>query len=761
MIVSNYVSEIVKLVNSFSSQVETMSQFSMLIFLNTFKIKVLNNVFSLDDLAFFIAIVKEVSYRTIFEKHRDHQVIGALYMMDRYIIEMYTGEGKTLCAVISAIFLSIKYKNCVIVTVNSYLSIRDYNWMLPIYDYLNIKVGCVCLYNEEFDMLNRKNAYNNQIIYVDYSSLGFDYLKDHIAVKNDDIIQSKLYSVIVDEADSILIDNAKIPYVISSYKNDSNVYLFRYVLEIVNCICLNDLDIDLRSKTCFINNNGYIKIESYIEQNIVRYVHDNVINLKDCKKDEFLYNLYDYDNAYLLHLIDKVVYAKFMLKKDVHYIVRDDNVYIINENTGRIDENVRYSDNLHQAIEAKEEVTIKGNTGIATTISTAMLFKTFIYISGMTGTIMDSKYEIMSIYNVNVVSIPTFVKNIRIDHCNSISMTLSEKMEEIIDLVLKKHMIGQPILLCTVSVYESEVISNMLINYNIKHQVLNAKNDKLEAEIIAMAGMPYAVTIATNIAGRGTDIKLGGPKYNEKLRNFVISVGGLFVICTQRQSSIRLDKQMMGRCARCGDPGETKFFISFEDEIMLSVEIPSIVYSMHYYKNYDAISLLLQSIVSNIQKSIESINHAIREHKLKTNIVVNDVRNVFNIIITNFRDGDVFYLMNLLIKNTLLHIRSLKMSVSYFKIYFSIYYYYIYQLFYDICSYCVDIWGYFCEICVNIETTSFLKSSLYYKDISIFRSNVWNAWNTMFLHMCKHILFMITNHVKKCLFSCIILLNEN
>ena len=524
---------------------------------NFFKEKLKNDA-SLDEIlndAF--AVVREASKRTLGQRHFDVQIIGGLILNDGKITEMKTGEGKTLVSTLPAYLNSLTGNGVHIVTVNDYLAKRDSEWMGEIFKFLGLKVGVI--YSGQTDE-EKQEAYSADITYGTNNEFGFDYLRDNMKHSTDQMFQKKRNFAIVDEVDSILIDEARTPLIISGMiedKSDLYVKIDRLIPKIED----KDIDIDEKSKSINLTESGNESLDKIL-------IKEGFIDEKA--------SIYDIENVSLVHHINQALKAHKLFHKDTDYLVKDNQVIIIDEFTGRMMEGRRFSDGLHQALEAKEKVTIQPENQTLASITFQNYFRLYNKLSGMTGTALTEAEEFMDIYGLGVISVPTNMPVTRVDSDDEIYRTSEEKYEAIINNVIECNNRKQPVLVGTVSIEKSEILSKLLKSKKINHNVLNARYHEKEADIIAQAGKPGAVTIATNMAGRGTDIQLGGNVEDTTqltddqidLKKQVIASGGLFVIGTERHESRRIDNQLRGRSGRQGDPGESKFYLSLEDDLM-------------------------------------------------------------------------------------------------------------------------------------------------------------------------------------------------
>ena len=589
-----------------------------------FKKNVQNGSLKLDDIIpESFALVREAAKRTLNERHYDVQIAGGLILHKGKIAEMKTGEGKTLVSTLPAYLNSITGKGVHIVTVNDYLAKRDAAWMGKVFNYLGISTGCI---TNELDDVERKKNYLCDITYATNNELGFDYLRDNMKYELSEMVQRDHYFCIVDEVDSILIDESRTPLIISG-KLEDKTSLYSTSNDFIQHLQKKDFELDEKNKNVILTDAGVDKIEK-------------LANKKNILKNN---NFYDPANLDLVHHTNQALKANLIFRKDTDYIVRDGKVQIIDEFTGRVMGGRRFSDGLHQAIEAKENVKIEEENQTLASITYQNYFRMYKKLAGMTGTAMTESEEFYDIYKLNVVSIPTNKKMLREDSNDKIFRTEAEKYNAITKKILECNGRGQPVLVGTTSIEKSEKISEFLINKKIKHNVLNAKQHDKEAKIIAEAGKPGAVTIATNMAGRGTDIKLGGNKdfiEDGKENNFedfkkdenkVKELGGLFIIGTERHESRRIDNQLRGRSGRQGDPGKTIFFISLQDELMRIFggdSIDGMLKKLGLKENESIDHPWINKAMERAQKKVESRNFDIRKTLIKFDDVMNDQRQV-------------------------------------------------------------------------------------------------------------------------------------
>ena len=569
------------------------------------------------------ALVREAAKRTLGERHYDVQLAGGIILHGGKIAEMKTGEGKTLVSTLPAYLNSLSGKGVHIVTVNDYLAKRDSEWMGKVFNFLGTSTGCI---TNDLDDNERKKNYNCDITYATNNELGFDYLRDNMKYELNEMVQRDYNFCIVDEVDSILIDESRTPLIISGRLEDKT-NLYSISNELIKHIKKGDFELDEKNKNVILTDIGIDKIEKLSIQK--RILKNN--------------NFYDPENLSLVHHINQALKANMIFKKDSDYIVRDGKVQIIDEFTGRVLSGRRFSDGLHQALEAKENVNIEEENQTLASITYQNYFRLYKKLSGMTGTAMTEAEEFYDIYKLNVVSIPTNKKMVRKDHNDQIFRTELEKYNSITGKIIECNKIGQPVLVGTTSIEKSEKISSFLNQKNIKHNVLNAKHHEQEAKIIAEAGKIGAVTIATNMAGRGTDIKLGGnkdffeegqesnSKQIEKDMSKVKQLGGLFIIGTERHESRRIDNQLRGRAGRQGDPGSSIFFISLQDELMRIFggdSIDGMLKKLGLKQNESIDHPWINKAMERAQKKVESRNFDIRKSLIKFDDVMNDQRQV-------------------------------------------------------------------------------------------------------------------------------------
>jgi len=617
---------IVDQINSLENDFLTLSDSDLKNKTDEFKKRLKNNE-SLDKiLPEAFAVVREASKRVIGQRHFDVQLMGGLILHQGKISEMKTGEGKTLVATLPVYLNSLLEKGVHVVTVNDYLAKRDSEWMGKIYEFLGLRVGCLTDQTNDED---RKSVYNCDVVYGTNSQFAFDYLRDNMKLSLEEMVQRDFYYCIVDEVDSVLIDEARTPLIISgpSENNSSEYFLCN---KIVKELQKNDYLVDEKDKNVNLTDPGIDSVEAKLAQ------------LKLLQGSNF----YDPQNLSLVHHINQSLKANLLFLKDKDYIVRDNQVQIIDEFTGRVLDGRRYSDGLHQAIEAKEGVPIQSENQTFATITYQNYFRLYKKLAGMTGTAMTEAEELLDIYKLDVVEVPTNVAMSRKDLNDQIYRTEKEKLQAIVNDIKDAHSTKQPVLVGTTSIEKSEKISNILKKENITHNVLNAKQHEKEAEIIALAGCPGAVTIATNMAGRGTDIQLGGnldarlkkennsdseKERHKKDKELVINSGGLFVIGTERHESRRIDNQLRGRSGRQGDAGKSIFYLSLEDDLMRIFGSEKIDYMLQKlgFKEGESIDHpWINKALEKAQQKVESRNFDIRKTLLQFDDVMNDQRKV-------------------------------------------------------------------------------------------------------------------------------------
>lgn len=581
------------------------------------------------------ATVREASKRVTGMRHFDVQLIGGIILHEGRIAEMKTGEGKTLVATCPVYLNALEGKGVHVVTVNDYLAKRDAEWMSQIYNFLGLSCGIIVhgLTDEE-----RRNAYHSDITYGTNHEFGFDYLRDNMKFYKRDLVQREFNYAIVDEVDSILIDEARTPLIISGPAEDSSELYIR-ISDIIKTLVPEDYEKDEKDRNITLTEIGNEKVERLLKEN---GIIDNGL-------------LYDLKNIHIVHYVNQLLKAWNLFEKDVDYVVKDGKIVIVDEFTGRMMEGRRYSDGLHQAIEAKEGVQVQQENQTLASITYQNFFRLYKKLSGMTGTAMTEAEEFQQIYNLSTSVVPTNLPVARVDENDEVYITFREKCNAIIKQIKECNARQQPVLVGTASIEKSEIISSYLKKEGIKHNVLNAKFHEYEAQIIADAGMPGAVTIATNMAGRGTDIKLGGnfetqfeelkksnPNYTEQDKKdllkkieenaeLVRKAGGLYIIGTERHESRRIDNQLRGRSGRQGDPGHSKFFISLEDDLMKifgSERLKNLSKRLNLGENEAIVNPMVTKCIEKAQSRVEARNFEIRKHLLKFDNVMSEQRKI-------------------------------------------------------------------------------------------------------------------------------------
>ena len=603
------------------------------------------------------AAVREASKRTLGLRHFDSQMLGGISLAEGNIAEMKTGEGKTLVATLPAYLNSVIGNKAILVTVNDYLARRDAEWMRPIYEFLGLTVGVV-VSSQEFG--EKTNSYKSDIIYATNNELGFDYLRDNMAHSVQERVQCSLDFAIVDEVDSILIDEARTPLIISGPSSESSE-MYKQIKKFIPKLILQDREgteedplkederghylIDEKNRNVELTDDGYILVEGLLEDS-------GLIGASE--------GLYSISNLKIMKFVQATLRANFLFKKNVHYLVRNNEVLLIDEHTGRTMPGRRMSEGVHQALECKENVPIQRESQTLASTTFQNFFRLFNNLSGMTGTADTEAVEFQQIYGLNVIIIPTNVPMIRDDHNDLVFLTKKAKYKALVDEIESLRQKSAPILVGTVSVESSEEVSSYLTAKKISHQILNAKHHEKEAEIIANAGRPGMVTIATNMAGRGTDIVLGGKKEDQSESEWaennekVLLSGGLHILGTERHESRRIDNQLRGRSGRQGDPGYSRFFLSLEDDLL------RLFISDNRRALFDKIGMgddhiehrMLSRGIENAQKRIESKNFDARKNLLEYDDVSNDQRQaIYSLRNQLLEEADISETINNLIED--------------------------------------------------------------------------------------------------------------
>lgn len=550
-----------------------------------------------DLLAEAFAVVREAARRTVHMRHFDVQILGGIVLHQGKIAEMATGEGKTLVATLPLYLNALLGKGCHLVTVNDYLAKRDRNWMGPIYEFLGLTVGVI---QHDIPQEERQAAYRSDITYGTNNEFGFDYLRDNMVVNLGDRVQRPLHYAIVDEVDSILIDEARTPLIISGPAEESTDKYYRIDRIIPRLDKEKDYKLDEKAHTVTLTEDG----------------------IRHCEQLLGLENIYENTQIDIIHHINQALRAHVLFKRDVDYMVKDGKVVIVDEFTGRLMPGRRWSDGLHQAVEAKEGAVIERENQTLATITFQNYFRMYQKLAGMTGTAATEAVEFHKIYKLDVVVVPTNKTCIRTDYADCIYRTEREKFDAVAKEISELHQTGQPVLVGTISIEKSERLSQMLTRKGLAHTVLNAKYHEKEAEIIAQAGQEAAITIATNMAGRGTDIVLGSG---------VAQKGGLYVLGTERHEARRVDNQLRGRCGRQGDPGSSKFYISLEDDLMRifgSDRISGLMQKLGMQEGEEIQHPLVSKALETAQKRVEARNFEIRKHLLEYDDVMNRQREI-------------------------------------------------------------------------------------------------------------------------------------
>ena len=572
------------------------------------------------------ALVRESSKRNLGLRHYDCQLVGGVILNEGKIAEMATGEGKTLVATLPCYLNALTGKGVYVITVNEYLAERDANWMRPLYEGLGLTVGHV-IPNQSFE--EKKNAYQADVVYITNNEAGFDYLRDNMAMDSAHKMQKDLFFAVVDEVDSILIDEARTPLVISGIAED-NSEIYKKIGQIIPR--LKKEEFDLESGDIFVEGDFQID-EKVRSAELTEKGHENVERLLVhnglLKEDD---SLYASENLKLLNMVQSTLRAFNLFEKNTDYLVQNGQVVLIDTNTGRALPGRRLSDGVHQALELRENVNIQVESQTLASTTFQNFFRLFDKLSGMTGTAVTEAQEFEEIYSLETIVIPTNLPMIRDDKEDKIYLTLEEKYDALVEEIEKINSTGAPILVGTISVETSELISNKLGQKKIEHNVLNAKQHEREAEIISQAGAENAVTIATNMAGRGTDIVLGGNENEASYREKVLLLGGLHVIGTERHESRRVDNQLRGRSGRQGDPGSSQFFLSLEDSLMkifAPERVKNLMQSIGGMKKGESIEhRMLTGAIERAQRRVEGRNFDLRKRILEFDDVLNEQRQV-------------------------------------------------------------------------------------------------------------------------------------
>ncbi len=627
----------VVLINEFEPELEQLTDDELRARTEQFRQRLADGETFDDILPEAFATVREAAKRTLGQRHFDVPLMGGMILHQGMIAEMATGEGKTLVATLSVYLNALESKGVHVITVNDYLAQRDAEWMGQIYQFLGLRVGCIThgLNDDE-----RRDAYGADVTYGTNNEFGFDYLRDNMKFRLDDMVQRPFNYGIVDEVDSILIDEARTPLIISGPAEDSS-NLYHDVDRLIPALGPEHYEKDEKAKAVSYTETGSVKMEELLREAGL---------LKSG-------GLYDFDNVTLVHYVNQALRAHKLFARDTDYIVKDDKVIIVDEFTGRMMEGRRYSEGLHQALEAKENVTIENENQTLASITFQNYFRLYPKLAGMTGTAMTEAVEFENIYKLEVVLADTNLPCIRLDHDDEVYRTAAEKYEAILDQISECHGRKQPVLVGTVSIEKSEHLSALLKKRKIPHNVLNARYHEQEAGIISQAGQIGAVTIATNMAGRGTDIQLGGNidmrvkteldgikdeaererkkagivDEVEAAKEVVIEAGGCFIIGSERHESRRIDNQLRGRSGRQGDPGASKFFLSLEDDLMRifgSERMDGMLQKLGLDEGEAIVHPWINKALEKVQEKVEAHNFDIRKNLLKFDDVMNDQRKV-------------------------------------------------------------------------------------------------------------------------------------
>ena len=628
---------IVDEVNALEAEVQALDDEALRARTDWFKSRLENGETVDDLLAEAFATVREAAVRTLGQRHYDVQIMGGIVLHRGQIAEMGTGEGKTLVATLPVYLNALEGKGVHVITVNDYLASRDAEWMGQIYRFLGLTVGCI---QSGMDDHGRRTAYACDVTYGTNNEYGFDYLRDNMKYAIADMVHRDFNYAIVDEVDSILIDEARTPLIISGQAED-RTDLYTRVDKIIPLLVEDDFEKDEKARSITLTDEGAEHAEDLLRE------HGILVEG----------GMYDLHNIALIHHVNQGLRAHHMFQKDVHYLVKNDRVHLIDEFTGRIMEGRRLSEGLHQAIEAKENVSVQNENQTLASITYQNYFRMYPKLAGMTGTAMTEAEEFLQIYDLEVISIPPNLPLVRDDMDDEVYRTTDEKNEAIIDLIKECHQRKQPVLVGTVSIEKSEQLADLLKKSGkIKAEVLNAKQHEREAHIIAQAGIPGSVTIATNMAGRGTDIQLGGnadfmiqdeeakkgnplsDEEKEKIRAEVaerkqvaLEAGGLFVLGTERHESRRIDNQLRGRSGRQGDPGASKFFLSLQDDLMRifgSERMDGMLQRLGLEQGEAIIHPWINKAIEKAQEKVEARNFDIRKNLLQYDDVMNDQRKV-------------------------------------------------------------------------------------------------------------------------------------
>ena len=597
-------------INALEARIQSLSDEQLTLKTNEFKEQIERGRTLDDILPEAFAVVRETARRKLNQRHYDVQLIGGIVLHKGIIAEMKTGEGKTLTATLALYLNALSGKGAHLVTVNDYLARRDAEWMGPVYNHLGMSVGII---QNSLSDSERKKIYQSDIVYATNNELGFDYLRDNMKFRLEDYVQRELNYAIVDEVDSILIDEARTPLIISGSSDESSRLYSDANRAVHGLVKENDYEVDEKARATQLTESGNDKIEAFFG----------------------VKNLYALEHIKLVHHVNQALRAHALFKRDVDYVVKDGQVLIVDEFTGRILPGRRYSDGLHQALEAKEVVKIERESQTLASITLQNYFRLYTKLAGMTGTAVTEAEEFHKIYKLDVIAIPTNREMIRKDKQDLIFLSKNAKYKAIVEDIKERHEKGQPALIGTIAIETSELLSMILSANGIPHEVLNAKNHAREAEIVAHAGEKGRVTIATNMAGRGTDIKL-----TDESR----AAGGLYILGTERHESRRIDNQLRGRSGRQGDPGESRFYISLEDDLIRIFSpgdtIKKRMQMLGMTEDENIESTFISKRIEDSQEKVEKHNFEIRKHLLEYDDVLNQQRTIVYRIRREILEGE-------------------------------------------------------------------------------------------------------------------------
>lgn len=615
---------ILQQVNAFEQSMSSLSDNELRAKTDEFKSKLADGSTVDDILPEAFAMVREVSKRTIGLRHFDVQIIGGIILHQGKIAEMRTGEGKTLVATLAVYLNALRGQGVHVVTVNDYLAKRDCEWMGPIYRFLGLTVGFI---THDMTPEKRQQAYASDVNYVTNNEIGFDYLRDNMVVRKEDCVMRDLHYAIIDEVDSILIDEARTPLIISGPAEESTdkYYIINRIVPLLKGRIVTEQE-EIKAKYEGINlATGY----DYLVDEKAHTTTLTEQGVSKCEKLLGVKNLYDDMQSEWVHHINQALRAHNLFRRDVDYVVKDGQVMIVDEFTGRLMPGRRWSEGLHQAVESKENLHIAEENQTLATVTFQNFFKLYKKLSGMTGTALTEAPEFWEIYKLEVIEVPTDRPMIRIDHPDVIYRTEREKFKAICDEIEENWKKGRPMLVGTRSIEKNEKLSGMLRARGVPHQVLNAKYHEMEAQIISQAGKKGAVTIATNMAGRGTDIVLGGSPQNKQEAREILALGGFHVIGTERHEARRIDNQLRGRCGRQGDPGSSRFYLALDDELMRlfgSERISGLMQKLGMQEGEDIQHPWITKAIESAQRRVEGMNFDIRKQLIEYDNVMSKQR---------------------------------------------------------------------------------------------------------------------------------------